>query len=193
MDVAIDNDATCATVAEWRIGAGAGVDDLMVVALGTGIGGGLVLGGALQRGVNGFAGEIGHMVVDPDGPDCPCGRRGCWERYASGSGLSYLGGGRRGEDIVAAAVAGDAESDRVLDEFAHWVALGLVNLANIADPARFVIAGGLAADPEVFLPRIRLAFHELIYAPAHRPSPDIVVARLGSDAGAIGAAMLPGL
>ena len=80
----------CAALAEWRHGAGRGVDDIVLVTLGTGIGGGFVLGGALQRGANGFAGEIGHMIVDPDGPPCPCGRRGCWERYASGSGLGHL-------------------------------------------------------------------------------------------------------
>ena len=93
--IVVDNDATCATVAEWQLGAGAGVDNLMLVTLGTGIGGGVVSNGALQRGLNGFAGEFGHMVVHPDGPRCPCGRRGCWERYASGSGLAMLarGGG----------------------------------------------------------------------------------------------------
>ncbi|MGB9347333.1 MAG: ROK family protein, partial [Ilumatobacteraceae bacterium] len=86
--VAVDNDATCATIAEWQLGAAAGTDNMVLVTLGTGIGGGLVANGAVQRGINGFAGEFGHMVVDPDGPRCPCGRRGCWERYASGSGLA---------------------------------------------------------------------------------------------------------
>ncbi|MEO7556034.1 MAG: ROK family protein, partial [Acidimicrobiales bacterium] len=85
--VTVDNDATCATWAEARVGAAAGASDVVLVTLGTGIGAGLVAGGALQRGANGFAGEAGHMIVDPDGPPCPCGRRGCWERYASGNGL----------------------------------------------------------------------------------------------------------
>ena len=94
----VGNDATCAALAEWRVGAGRGVDDMVMVTLGTGIGGGIVAGGRLVVGANGFAGEFGHMVVDPDGPPCPCGRRGCWERYASGSGLGPAGpggGGRR--------------------------------------------------------------------------------------------------
>ncbi|MDZ7734013.1 MAG: ROK family protein [Acidimicrobiia bacterium] len=81
--VTVENDATCATWAEHEYGA-ASVDDALVVTLGTGIGAGIVSGGALQRGTNGFAGEAGHMVVDPSGPPCPCGRRGCWERYAFG-------------------------------------------------------------------------------------------------------------
>ena len=89
-EVLVDNDATCATVAEWQSGAGRGTESMVLVTLGTGIGGGLVANGELQRGVNGFAGEFGHMVVDPNGPRCPCGRRGCWERYASGSGLAML-------------------------------------------------------------------------------------------------------
>ena len=86
----VENDATCATVAEWMVGAAQGVDDFMMVTLGTGIGGGVVAGGRVARGAHGFAGEIGHMVLDPDGVRCPCGRRGCWERYASGSGLGWL-------------------------------------------------------------------------------------------------------
>ena len=86
----VDNDATCATVAEWQLGAGKDTVDMVLVTLGTGIGGGLVANGAVVRGRSGFAGEFGHMVVDPDGPRCPCGRRGCWERYASGSGLAML-------------------------------------------------------------------------------------------------------
>ena len=88
--VVVGNDATGAALAEWRVGAGRGVDDMVMVTLGTGIGGGVVAGGRLIVGSNGFTGEFGHMVVDPDGPPCPCGRRGCWERYASGSGLAQL-------------------------------------------------------------------------------------------------------
>ncbi len=89
--VVVDNDATCALVAEATVGAAKGVTDAVLVTLGTGIGGAVLAGGAIQRGANGFVGEIGHMVVDPDGPDCPCGRRGCWERFASGSALARYG------------------------------------------------------------------------------------------------------
>ncbi len=209
-DVPVDNDATCAALAEWQVGAGRGVSDLVVVTLGTGIGGGIVSDGRLQRGRNGFAGEFGHMVVVPDGLACPCGRRGCWERYAAGTGLAQLArdalGGRprsmmlelaggsvelvRGEHVQAAARSGDGLALEVIDRFARWVAIGLVNLANALDPSRFVIGGGLAATADLYLGPITSWFHELLYAPELRPHPPIVAAELGEYAGAIGAAML---
>ena len=189
--VAVDNDATCAALAEWQLGAARGFTDVIVVTLGTGIGGGIISGGRLQHGANGFAGEVGHMVVQPDGPPCPCGRRGCWERYASGTGLQVLAGGRRGEDVVAAARAGDPHMVAVIDDFARWVALGLVNLTNVLDPACIVLGGGLAADDDLFLPRIQQAFTALLYSPEHRPHPALRFAALAERAGAIGAALLP--
>ena len=189
--VAVDNDATCAALAEWQLGAARGFDDVVVVTLGTGIGGGLVCGGRLQRGTNGFAGEIGHMVVQPDGPNCPCGRRGCWERFASGRGLQMLAGGRTGEDVVAAARAGDHEMLGVIDEFARWVALGLVNLTNILDPACIVLGGGLASAHDLLFPPIAREFSALLYSPEHRAHPVLRFAELGERAGAIGAALLP--
>lgn len=189
--VAVDNDATCAILSEWQHGVAKGFDDVVLVTLGTGIGGGLVMGGQLQRGANGFAGEIGHMVVQPDGPFCPCGRRGCWERFASGRGLQMLAGGRKGEDVVEAARAGDRESLVIIDAFAHWVALGLVNLTNVLDPACIVLGGGLATAPDMFLPPINREFLALIYSPENRPQPLLAFAQLGERAGAIGAALLP--
>ncbi len=189
--VAVDNDATCAILAEWQHGAARGYNDVVLVTLGTGIGGGLVMGGKLQRGVNGFAGEIGHIVVQPDGPFCPCGRRGCWERFASGKGLQMLAGGRKGEEVVDLARTGDREMLVIIDAFAHWVALGLVNLTNILDPACIVLGGGLAAAPDMFLPPIMREFTALLYSPEHRPHPHLAFAELGERAGAIGAALLP--
>jgi glucokinase len=211
--IAVDNDATCATAAEWQLGAGAGSDDLMLVTLGTGIGGGLVGNGVLHRGMNGFAGEFGHMVVHPDGPRCPCGRRGCWERYASGSGLAMLArdaatgrrlknvvrlaGGDpqavRGEHVQAAAREGDPEALAVIDDFARWVALGLSNLTNAFDPEMFVLGGGLASGADLYLDPIVRWFGELLYQPDLRPTPRIEFAEWGPLAGAVGAALLPGL
>jgi glucokinase len=208
--VAIDNDATCAALAEWQYGAGRGVDDMVMVTLGTGIGGGIVAGGRLQRGANGFAGEIGHIVVDPDGPACPCGRKGCWERYASGTGLARLAreqvrgqrGARvvelaggdpdqvRGEHVQAAAREGDADALAVIDDFGRWAAIGLVSLANVLDPAMFVLGGGLAASADVLLEPIGRWFRALLYAPDLRPHPALVFADLGERAGAVGAALL---
>jgi glucokinase len=212
-DVAVDNDATAACAAEWRLGSGRGVSDLVMVTLGTGIGGGLVLDGRLRRGVNGFAGEIGHMVVDPDGPPCVCGRRGCWERYASGSGLAALGrdaavagqleaimagldgdaAAIRGEHLVRALRAGDEQAGAVVDRFAWWVALGLANLTNLLDPARIVLGGGFAVDADLFLPPVRRWFGQILYSPDLRPHPDLVFAALGEHAGAIGSALMPEL
>lgn len=208
--VRVDNDATCATVAEWIHGAGAGTSDMVLVTLGTGIGGGVVAGGALQRGTNGFAGEFGHMVIDPGGPPCPCGRRGCWERFASGSGLARLAreaavGGRvgrvlelaggdpelvRGETVVLAAREGDRDALAVIDEFGRWVAIGLVNLTNALDPEIFVLGGGLAAASDLYVDPIRRWFAELLYQPELRPLPAVAFTQLGERSGAVGAALL---
>lgn len=196
--VAVDNDATCALVAEWRQGAGRGVDDLVLVTLGTGIGGGIVSGGRVHRGVNGFAGEFGHMTVDPNGPICPCGRRGCWERYASGSGLADLArqegsgsvGAMAAPAILEAAQNGDAAASAVVDRFADWVAIGLAALTNAIDPARIVIGGGMASSAAVFLDPVRDRLEVHLYGSANRTIPDVVVAELGERAGAIGAALL---
>jgi len=208
--VYVDNDGTCAAAAEWKTGAARGVDDFVMVTLGTGIGGGVIAGGVLIRGANGFTGEIGHMVVDPDGPPCPCGRRGCWERYASGSGLARLareaavgrrlervvnlaGGDAekvRGEDVQAAAREGDSDALQVIDHFGRWVALGLANLTNILDPESFVLGGGLAASADLYLSPIQKWFTQLLYAPHLRPHPTLVFAQLGERAGAVGAALL---
>lgn len=208
--VRVDNDATCAAVAEWMFGVATGVDDMVLVTLGTGIGGGLVQSGRLQRGRNGFAGEYGHMVVDPDGPPCPCGRRGCWERYASGSGLARLArdaavgrrasrvlelaGGDpdavRGEMVQQAAREGDDDSLAVIDDFGRWVAIGLVSLANALDPEMFVLGGGLAAGADLYLDPIKDWYQELIYQPDLRPMPRIEFARWSERAGAVGAALL---
>jgi glucokinase len=207
--VCVDNDNTVACLAEWRYGAGRGCDDMLLVGLGTGIGGGFVSGGALQRGANGFAGEFGHMIVEPHGQVCPCGQRGCWERYASGSGLAHLArqaaaAGRlddllasvgpveaiRGEHVTDAAVDGDPAALAVIDVFADWVALGLVNLTNLYDPARIVLSGGLSANPDLFLPPIERSFDQNLFASELRPRPELRFAELGPLAGGIGAALL---
>jgi glucokinase len=206
--VRVENDANFAALGEYQLGAGKGVDDVLMVTLGTGIGGGIIAGGRLLLGGAGFAGEIGHMVVDPSGPPCPCGRRGCWERYASGGGLGRLAreaahagtlpevvalaGGDpenvRGEHVTASARAGDPGALAVMSELGWWVALGLTNLTAVIDPARIVLGGGLAEAGELLLDPTRAAFAELIEGGASRPTIAIVGAALGERAGAIGAA-----
>lgn len=191
--VEVENDATAACWGERQLGAAAGCDDVVVVTLGTGIGGGIVSGGVLQRGANGFAGEIGHMVVCPDGPPCPCGQRGCWERYASGSGLGRLAveaGFERGEAVTAAAAEGDAAALALMEQYGRWVALGLVNLAYLLDPALFVLGGGLVECGDVLLRPVHAALHDLLAGAAYRPPVAVAAASLGEHAGAIGAALL---
>lgn len=187
----VDNDATSACLAEWQYGAARGCSDVWMITLGTGIGGGLVSGGVLQHGAHGYAGEVGHMVVDPNGSQCPCGRRGCWERYASGSGLAYLAGGEAGESLIHRAVNQAPDALAVLDEYAKWIALGLVNLTNISDPSCIVLGGGLATSSEILMPAVRRWFAEMLYSAAHRAHPELRSAQLGEQAGAIGAALLP--
>jgi glucokinase len=212
LPVLVDNDANCHAVAEHRGGAARGVSDAVVVALGTGIGAGLIVEGRLVRGAYGFGGEPGHMVIDPNGPPCPCGQRGCWERFASGSGLARLArdaalGGRlaaavelaggdpelvRGEHVTATARQGDPDALAVLDQLAGWIALGIANLVNILDPELVVIAGGLVDAADLLLPAVRTSVHEWILAGARRPVVAIEPAVLGEQAGAIGAALLAG-
>jgi len=210
LKVVVDNDATCAVVGEWIYGAATGVTDAVVVTLGTGIGGGLIVNNRVTRGAHGFAGEIGHMVVDPSGPSCPCGKRGCWERFASGSGLGRLAreaahAGRlddvlrsvggdpeavRGEDVTAAAAAGDVTAQVVLEELGWWLALGLANLANLLDPSLFVLGGGLVEALDLVLEPVRTAFDDLVEGRHRRPEVMICLARLGERAGAVGAGVL---
>ncbi len=209
LQVFVDNDNTVACLAEWRYGAGRGCDDVVLVGLGTGIGGGFVSGGALQRGHHGFAGEFGHMIVQPHGLQCPCGQSGCWERYASGSGLGHLAREAalagdldaivatagsieaiRGEHVTDAGLTGDSQALAVIDTFADWVALGLVNLTNAFDPDTIVISGGLSAEPDLFLPPIAKKYQANLFASGLRPHPYLKFAELGPLAGAIGAALL---
>ncbi|MDQ3757906.1 MAG: ROK family protein, partial [Actinomycetota bacterium] len=151
--VHVDNDATCATWGEKRVGAGRDLDYMVMVTLGTGIGGGLVSGGKLERGANGFAGEFGHMVVAPDGEGCVCGQQGCWEFFASGRALGRfaqeaaadgrarrvleLAGGDpervRGEHVTQACDEGDEWAGEMLGRVGWWLGVGLVNLAMAFD------------------------------------------------------------
>lgn len=186
----VDNDATLACLAEWQFGAALGHSNVWMVTLGTGIGGGLVSGGMLQHGANGFAGEIGHVVVDQSGPLCPCGRHGCWERFASGSGLAYLAGGELGESVMARATNGESDALTLLDEYARWIALGLANLTNTTDPSCIVLGGGIITSSEILMPSVRKWFAEMLYSGSHRTIPVLRPAELGERAGAIGAALL---
>ena len=207
--VLIENDANLAVLAEQRLGAARAYRHVVMVTLGTGIGGGIVIDGRVEVGSAGFAGEIGHMVVDPAGPPCPCGRRGCWERYASGAGLGLLAreaalAGRldgvvrraggdpenvRGEDVSAAAAAGDPAARQVIGEVGRWVGFGLANLAAALDPECFVLGGGLVRAGDLLFDAARASFGELVEGGDRRPLAAVVPAAFGERAGAVGAAL----
>jgi len=206
--VVVDNDANCAALAEATVGAAQGATDMVMVTLGTGIGGAILAGGHLLRGAHGFAGEIGHVQVVQDGRPCPCGRAGCWEQYASGNGLGITAreaavAGRlpsvvsrvgsvssvRGEDVVALASEGAPDALAVLDELGWWVAVGLADLVNVLDPAVVVLGGGVVDAGDLLLQPVRAHFARLAIGARHRRPPPVEVARLGSSAGAIGAAL----
>jgi glucokinase len=186
----VDNDANVAALAEWRFGAGLGARNMWMVTLGTGIGGGHLVNGVIQRGVNGFAGEIGHMIVDAEGPPCTCGRNGCWEVYASGRGLQMLAGNEPGESVIERARTGAPDARAVIETFARWVAIGLSNITNITDPDVIVIGGGVSQGADLLIAPIRRWFAETLYAPRQRTHPELRMATLGERAGAVGAALL---
>jgi len=196
--VVVDNDATCATVAEWMLGAGERCDDMWLVTLGTGIGGGLIAGGEVRRGAHGHAGEIGHihlggLTSEDRAAACPCGQRGCWEVLASGAALARRAGSAGGEDVVARVRAGDAAAREALVDWADAVARGLAMLVNVTDPRRIVIGGGVSEAADVILDPIRRALPRYCYGWPTRELPDVVAASLGARAGALGAALLAGI
>jgi glucokinase len=206
--VIVANDADMAVTAEHHAGAARGHDEVVMVTLGTGIGGGLVSRGSVVRGA-GFAGEVGHMVLDVNGPHCPCGSRGCWERFASGSGLgriareaalagrlgavvSSLGGDPqsvRGEDVTAAGAGGDAEALVVLDEVGWWLARGIANLICILDPTCVIVGGGMAETAQLLLAPAQRHLGGLLEAASVREPVALLGAHFGPDAGAVGASI----
>jgi glucokinase len=193
--VFVDNDCTAAAVGEQLAGAGRGVEDFLYVGVGTGIGGGIVSGGRVVRGAHGFAAEIGHMIVEPGGPVCGCGQRGCWETVASGSALDRLGEARfgagvTGVDVVLMARAGVAAAVELVTEVGRRLGEGIAGLINVLDPTTVVVGGGAAVGAgDLLLTPARARAAEAIEAPDHRPAVPLVPAALGVDSGAVGAAL----
>lgn len=210
LPVTVNNDATVAAWAESRLGASRGREDSLFVGVGTGIGGGIVTGGRLVRGAYGLAGEIGHVIVEPDGPLCGCGNRGCWEQVASGlaiaragqravtdepdSEIARLAGGdpRRatGELVTQAAQGGDEVAVEILATVGRRLGEGIAGLVNVLDPEVVVIGGGVGEVGDVLLDPLRDAFIASVEGADVRPEVPIVPAQLGNDAGAIGAGLL---
>jgi glucokinase len=208
--VLVDNDANVAALAELTHGAAQDCDNFLLVTLGTGVGGGVVIDGEVFRGARGFGAEVGHFQVDPDGPMCVCGERGHWEAVASGTALGALGRAyaargaapgvlaRAAGDVDAvtgvhvgdAAQVGDADALAIVREYAQHVAVGLVGLANILDPAVILVSGGLVELGTVLLDPLREWFAGHIEGARYRAPVEIVAGALGEEAGVVGGAVL---
>lgn len=210
LPVVIENDANAAAWAEYRFGAGQGVEDQLMVAVGTGVGGGIVLDGGIYRGGHGMAAEIGHIVFVPDGLPCPCGRRGCFEQYASGTALTrqaqeaaralraphlLAAAGGDAEAVTGVMVTdlaerGDEEAVALLAVLGRHLGTGIASLVAVLDPSLVVIGGGVSEAGELLRGPAEAALHDEITGGSHRPAPSVVVAALGNDAALIGAADL---
>jgi glucokinase len=210
MPVVVDNDANAAIVGELEHGAARGCRDVLLITLGTGVGGGVLSGGTMLRGAHGFGAEIGHFQVDPRGPKCACGGIGHWEALASGSALGRLGRERAqagaapsvlaaaggdpaavdGVHVGDAAQRGAADALAIVEEYARWVAVGIVGLVNILDSELVIVSGGLVELDDVLLTPLRAAFAGGIEGAPYRPEVPIVPALLGTHAGVVGAAVL---
>jgi glucokinase len=186
--VALINDARSFTLAESRMGAAAGCSTVICLTLGTGVGGGVVVDGRLRFGPHGRAGELGHQVIDPGGPPCGCGNRGCVEAFAAGAAISRLGGRASPQAVFAAAAAGDERARAAVEAVAARLGAGIANLVTVLWPERVVVGGGVAAAGEQLFGPLRRAVAAA--TPLVDPTAyEIVPAALGPAAGAIGAAL----
>ena len=212
LPVVVENDGAAAAWAETRFGAGAGLAHVVMVTVGTGIGGGIVVDGHLMRGGHGVAAEIGHVNSVPDGRPCGCGRNGCWEQYASGNALvreaRALAAERRpeartllamgdgtpegveGSHVTRAAALGDPVAIEAFLIVGTWLGRGLADLAAIVDPDAFVIGGGVSEAGDLLLASAQRTLSQKVFGGVNRPLPALLVAQLGNDAGIVGAADL---
>jgi glucokinase len=191
--VALGHDVRTGGLAEGRIGAGRGADRFFFVPLGTGIAGAIGIGGRVEAGAHGFAGEIGHVVVRPSGTPCPCGQRGCLERYASAAAVSEAWAGASGDpgadaaDCAKAVASGDPNAVRIWQEAVDALADGLVTALTLLDPRTLIIGGGLAEAGEILFTPLRDAIRRRL---TFQKLPSIVPAALGDTAGCLGAGLL---
>lgn len=213
LPIVVENDANAAAWAEFRFGAARDAGPSMVMlTVGTGIGGGIVISGELLRGAHGIAAELGHVVVVPDGHPCGCGRRGCLEQYASGSALvrfaqtaakddpasaprllTLAGGnpdGITGVLVTAAARAGDPAAHEAFGEIGYWLGRGLADLVQVLDPRVFILGGGVVEAGELLLGPTRTALTQALGQRGRLPVAEVRAALLGNLAGVVGAADL---
>ncbi|MCH5463399.1 ROK family glucokinase [Lactobacillus sp. LC28-10] len=209
LQLVLENDANVAALGEFWKGAGEKDQDVIFVTLGTGVGGGVIAGGQLLHGINGGAGELGHITVQPNGYLCTCGKRGCLEQYSSATGIvhvakdmaaEFTGKSRlkelfdNNEEVTSKMVTyladnGDILASRIVDRVSFYLGLALANCANILNPANIIIGGGVSAAGNTLLQPTTRYFQENTF-PAVRDSTRIKLAQLGNDAGAIGASSL---
>jgi glucokinase len=205
--VTVLNDASAAAFGEQRVGAGRGRRDLVMFTLGTGVGGGVVVGGEVVLGQGGFAGELGHIIVAEGGRACPCGNRGCVEAYASGTSIGLIARERlvdlsvdtllrdevelTGRGVTQAALAGDAFATSVLVEAGHWLGVAAGTLVNVLDPEVILLGGGAAVQTSRWIvPAAEAALADHLIGSPWREPPAFELAALGDDAGMVGAALL---
>ena len=225
LPVVLECDANAAAIAEWKLGAGAGTDlqSMAMITLGTGVGSGLILNGSVWHGMYGMGGELGHSTVEPHGPLCGCGSRGCLEMYTSASGLVRLArsaadsvhgsnpahlrrlqaAGLSAREVAELAEVGDPAASAACEQFGFYLGLGIANLTSVLDLPMVVVGGGLAAAWPLFAPAMFRSLREysVVYrlaAPAQTDTLEedrtyIRPAKLGPSAGLLGAALLPGL
>ena len=212
LPVLLEHDANSAAWAEYRFGAASDGRNVVMVAIGTGIGAALLIDGRIYRGSYGVAPELGHIQVVQDGRSCPCGKRGCWERYCSGTALVDTAvellaadrgsstilarevfldpGSLTGRRIASAAQDGDEIGRRTMEDFARWLGMGLAMVSDVYAPDLIVIAGGVATSSSQFLAEAREHYSRLSTGAGHRPLARIRSTQLGEAAGMIGAADL---
>lgn len=210
LPVYLDNDANCAALAESVAGAAKGVRHSVTITLGTGIGGGIVIDGKIYSGFNYAGAELGHTVIVCDGEQCTCGRKGCWEAYASAtalirqtkkaaeenpdSAINKLVGGDLGKidakTAFDAARQGDETGEKVVRQYIKYIAEGLINVINSLMPEILVIGGGVCKEGEYLLKPLRELVQKGVYSSGNIPQTQIKTAQMGNDAGIIGAAML---
>ncbi len=187
----LDHDGHAAAFAEWKFGAGRGHANMVFVTISTGIGGGAIVDGALQRGRMGMAAHVGHMTISPDGPRCACGNHGCWEAIAAGPAFSAAARGKGfadGAAVFVAARAGDAKAVGLIKDQSRWLAIGVVNLIHIYSPDIVVLGGGVVAGFDLMQPFLQSQISQRAMPP-FRDVP-VVQAQLMDNAGVVGAAAL---
>ena len=183
----VNNDANCAVFCEWKLGNAKGANNVVLLTLGTGIGGGLVLGGRLYRGSTGTAGELGHFSIRADGIECPCGNRGCFERYCSASALRERAGSFSAREIFSR--ASEPYFSNLVQTFLDDFKIGLTSLANIFDPDCILIGGGVANGLAHHFPMLESWLRQHAF-PSVGESVRLRVTYFGNLSGAIGAALL---